>query len=89
MKSPTKPALAKAIKRLQRQPEKLKQLRTSLQNGREIDWDFLKPLIEVPHNDDDDPYPVPKHQHGTHVGWNNRSRLATNQTLCRLPKIMI
>lgn len=65
---PTKPALAKAIKRLQRQPEKLKQLRTSLQNGREIDWDFLKPLIEVPHNEDVDPYPVPKHQHGTHVG---------------------
>jgi serine protease AprX len=60
-----KPALAKAIKRLQRQPEKLKQLRTSLQNGREIDWDFLRPLIEVPHDDD---YPVPRHQHGTHVG---------------------
>ena len=60
-----KPGLAKAIKRLQRQPEKLKQLRTSLQNGREIDWEFLKPLIEVPYNED---YPVPKHQHGTHVG---------------------
>lgn len=62
--APAKPALAKAIKRLQRDPKKLKQLRTSLQNGREIDWDFLKPLIEVKY---DDKYPVPRHQHGTHV----------------------
>ncbi|HEX5703560.1 MAG TPA: S8 family peptidase [Pyrinomonadaceae bacterium] len=59
-----KPGLAKALKRLKNQPEKLKQLRTSLQSGREIDWDFLKPLIQVPH---DENYPVPKHQHGTHV----------------------
>ena len=62
--APAKPALAKAIKRLQSHPEKLKQLRTSLQNGREIDWDFLKPLIEIPYDND---YPVPKHPHGTHV----------------------
>ena len=63
--TPTKPGLAKALRRLKNHPEELKQLRTSLQNGREIDWDFLKPLIEVKHDDD---YPVPKHQHGTHVG---------------------
>lgn len=62
--APDKPSLAKAIKRLKNHPEQLKQLRTSLQNGREIDWEFLKPLIEVPHNNE---YPVPKHPHGTHV----------------------
>lgn len=62
---PAQPGLAKALRRLKNHPEELKQLRTSLQNGREIDWDFLKPLIEVKHDDD---YPVPKHQHGTHVG---------------------
>ena len=62
---PAKPALAKALRRLKNHPEQLKQLRTSLQSGREIDWEFLKPLIEVPHDND---YPIPKHQHGTHVG---------------------
>ena len=63
--TPGKPGLAKALRRLRKHPEELKQLRTSLQNGREIDWDFLKPLIEVKYDND---YPVPKHQHGTHVG---------------------
>jgi subtilisin family serine protease len=62
--APTKPAVAKALKRLKNHPEELKQLRTSLQNGREIDWNFLKPLIEVPHDKD---YPWPNHPHGTHV----------------------
>jgi len=59
-----KPNLAKALKRLAGQAEKVSQLRKSLQSGREIDWEFLKPLIEVPH---DGEYPVPKHSHGTHV----------------------
>jgi subtilisin family serine protease len=63
--TPAKPGLAKAIKRLKSQPEKLKQLRTSLQSGREIDWEFLTPLIKVPHTNED--YHVPKHPHGTHV----------------------
>ena len=61
---PLKPGLAKALKRLAGQAEKVSQLRKSLQRGRDIDWDFLKPLIEVKH---DEEYPVPKHSHGTHV----------------------
>ncbi len=40
------------------------QLRTSLQNGREIDWSLLEELIRIPHNRD---YEVPNHEHGTHV----------------------
>ena len=61
---PPKPSLAKALNRLKKHPEEVKELRTSLQSGREINWDFLKPLIQIPH---DENYPVPKHQHGTHV----------------------
>jgi hypothetical protein len=60
----SRPRLAKAVRRLQRHPEEAKQLRQSLQSGREVDWEMLKPLIEVPHNDD---YVVPEHSHGTHV----------------------
>jgi hypothetical protein len=60
-----RPRLAKAVKRMQQRPEEAKQLRQSLQSGREIDWEMLKPLIEVPHNDDE--YVVPQHLHGTHV----------------------
>ena len=60
----SRPLLAKAVRRLQRHPEEAKQLRQSLQSGREVDWEMLKPLIEVPHNDD---YVVPQHSHGTHV----------------------
>jgi serine protease AprX len=59
-----RPRLAKAAKRMQKDPAMAKQLRQSLQSGREIDWELLKPLIEVPHNDD---YVVPQHSHGTHV----------------------
>jgi serine protease AprX len=59
-----RPRSAKAVKRMQKDPALAKQLRQSLQSGREIDWELLKPLIEVPHNDD---YVVPKHSHGTHV----------------------
>lgn len=60
-----RPRLAKAVKQMQNHPEQAKQLRTSLQSGREIDWDLLKPLIEVPHTEKE--YVVPKHPHGTHV----------------------
>ena len=56
--------LARAVRRLQRHPEEEKKLRDSLQDGREIDWDLLRPVIEVPH---DDKYVPPKHSHGTHV----------------------
>lgn len=59
-----RPRLAKAVKRLKRHPEEAKQLRRSLQSGRKIDWELLKPLIEVPHDKD---YAVPQHSHGTHV----------------------
>ncbi len=60
----SRPRLAKAVRRLRRHPEEAKQLRQSLQSGREVDWEMLKPLIEVPHNED---YVVPQHSHGTHV----------------------
>src|SRR6185503_1860037 len=60
-----RPRLAKAVKRMQQRPEEAKQLRQSLQSGREVDWEMLKPLIEVAHNDDE--YVVPQHLHGTHV----------------------
>jgi hypothetical protein len=59
-----RPELARAMKRLQKNPEKLKELRNSLQNGREVDWELLKPLIEIKH---DDTYVAPQHPHGTHV----------------------
>lgn len=59
-----RPRLAKAIKRFQKQPEEAKQLRESLQKGREVDWEMLKPLIEITH---DEEYVVPQHTHGTHV----------------------
>jgi subtilisin family serine protease len=59
-----RPRLAKAVKRIQKQPEEAKQLRESLQKGREVDWEMLKPLIEIPHNEE---YVVPQHTHGTHV----------------------
>ena len=60
-----RPRLAKAVKRMQERPEEAKQLRQSLQSGREVDWEMLKPLIEVAHNDQE--YVVPRHLHGTHV----------------------
>jgi hypothetical protein len=60
-----RPRLAKAVKRMQQRPEEAKQLRQSLQSGREVDWEMLKPLIEVAHNDEE--YVVPQHSHGTHV----------------------
>lgn len=60
-----RPGLAKAVRRLKNHPEDAKQLRQSLQSGREVDWELLKPLIEIKHNNDD--YVVPEHSHGTHV----------------------
>lgn len=38
-------------------------LRTSLQAGRAVAWDLVRPLIRVP----DDRYVAPVHEHGTHV----------------------
>lgn len=59
-----RPRVAKAVKRLKQHPDAAKQLRQSLQSGREVDWEMLKPLIEIPHNEE---YVVPQHSHGTHV----------------------
>ena len=59
-----RPRLEKAVKRMNKDPKQAQELRKSLQSGREIDWELLKPLIEVPHNED---YVVPQHSHGTHV----------------------
>jgi serine protease AprX len=42
-----------------------KELRRSLQTGRAIDWDGIKPFIEVPHVNEE--YDEPRHEHGTHV----------------------
>jgi serine protease AprX len=51
--------------RMAEQPETVKDLRLSLNSGREIDWSLLLPFIEIPHNDD--LYKRPVHEHGTHV----------------------
>jgi serine protease AprX len=42
-----------------------KQLRVSLKAGQAIDWDAIKPFIEIPHTAAD--YEWPRHEHGTHV----------------------
>lgn len=59
-----KKRLDKAMGRLRAKPEEAKQLRQSLNSGRNVDWELLKPLIEVTHDKD---YIVPQHAHGTHV----------------------
>jgi serine protease AprX len=56
--------LQKAQQQLKAHPEEAKQLRQSLRRGRNVDWDLLKPLIEIPHNSE---YTSPRHHHGTHV----------------------
>jgi serine protease AprX len=45
--------------------EELTELKRSLQRGREINWDFLEPLIRVPQ--EEGIYQPPKSDHGTHV----------------------
>ncbi|MGQ0714557.1 MAG: S8 family peptidase [Gemmatimonadaceae bacterium] len=42
-----------------------RQLRRSLRTGRSIDWDAIKPFIEIPHAVAE--YESPRHEHGTHV----------------------
>lgn len=61
---PQRERLRKAQEQLQAHPEKAKELRQSLQSGRNVDWELLQPLIEVKHNGD---YTAPRHEHGTHV----------------------
>lgn len=59
----SRPGLTKAMKKIT--AEKVKEIRQSLQSGREVDWELLKPLIQIPH--EKGKYVVPKHSHGTHV----------------------
>jgi serine protease AprX len=54
----------KAKRRIDAHPELAKELRSGLVNGRSIDWNLLKPLLEIPHTDQ---YSPPRHDHGTHV----------------------
>jgi serine protease AprX len=46
------------------QREEMRDLRRRISLGREIDWDLILPLLEVPH---DATYEKPTHDHGTHV----------------------
>jgi serine protease AprX len=55
---------AKAAARLDLD-ETAKSLRTSLLSGRAINWDELRPFIEIPM--ENELYTVPGHDHGTHV----------------------
>jgi hypothetical protein len=60
------PQLPKPLRqRIVEQPEMVKELRLSLNSGREIDWSLLLPFIEIPHTDG--LYRSPVHEHGTHV----------------------
>jgi hypothetical protein len=43
-----------------------RELRRSLRTGRAIDWDAIRPFIEVPHTPPNE-YQEPAHEHGTHV----------------------
>jgi len=60
-----KKRLTNAKRRMDADPQRAKDLRQSLQSGRNIDWDMLKPLLEVPHTSDE--YVPARHDHGTHV----------------------
>lgn len=42
-----------------------KDLRSALENGRVVDWDKIRPLIEIRHQQG--AYRAPVHEHGTHV----------------------
>jgi subtilisin family serine protease len=45
--------------------EALGQLKRSLQQGKDVDWELLAPFLRVPHVAGK--YVVPRHEHGTHV----------------------
>jgi subtilisin family serine protease len=49
---------------LKRDPNRLEELHFRLKNGREIDWDILKPILQI---DYQKPYDRPTNPHGTHV----------------------
>lgn len=45
----------------------LRDLKRHLQLGREVNWDLLKPFLEVPHRNGPNGYEKPGSEHGTHV----------------------
>jgi hypothetical protein len=47
--------------------ERLSQLYDNVEKGRSLDFSLIAPLLEVPHDDRDDRYRVPRNDHGTHV----------------------
>jgi serine protease AprX len=57
-------ATGRAVKISRQQQTELQDLRRRISLGREIDWDLLLPLVEVPHTA---AYEKPAHEHGTHV----------------------
>jgi serine protease AprX len=60
--------LPRSVKaRLNANPDLQRNLRNRLQMGHDIDWNFLLPLIRIPHNDPNHPYRPPVNEHGTHV----------------------
>ncbi len=61
---PQRKLLEKAMRRLRANRKEAQQLQASLKSGRNVDWELLKPLIRVPH---DENYISPTHAHGTHV----------------------
>jgi hypothetical protein len=59
-----KSAGGRSIKLTASQRGEMEDLRRRIGLGREIDWDLILPLLEVPH---DKRYEKPAHEHGTHV----------------------
>lgn len=47
--------------------EQLKILNDSLASGRSVDWKLIAPLLRIPHDEGDEKYIPPGHDHGTHV----------------------
>jgi subtilisin family serine protease len=48
-----------------RRAREAKELRRSLESGRQVDWDLVRKVLEVPH--EPDAYRPPRNNHGTHV----------------------
>ena len=46
-------------------PARAKEILENFEKGREVDWELMKELIEIPHKVAD--YRAPKNEHGTHV----------------------
>lgn len=61
--------------RLEQHASDYQDLKASLQRGKTLNWDLVRPLVDIPH---DAVYQVPRGNHGTHVAgilggdWRNR-----------------